>query len=195
MDISNIPVPHRAPAPPQSWDAAPPDLRSGQRGGGLALSVWLRLLTCATLVEAELRGRLRDRHGATLPRFDFLAQLDRAPEGITLGEAARRMMVTNGNVTGLAARLTAEGLVERVADGGDRRATRLRMTPAGRAAFAEMAESHRGWVAELLSGLDGDTLARLFADLGALKSSAASAMERRDAAAPDAARPNRGSPP
>ena len=193
MSVSDTPSPH--PAPPQSWDAAPPDLRSGQRGGGLALSVWLRLLTCATLLEAELRGRLRDRHGATLPRFDFLAQLDRASEGITLGEAARRMMVTNGNVTGLAARLTAEGLVERVVDGGDRRATRLRLTATGRAAFAEMAESHRGWVAELLAGLDGETLARLFADLGALKSSAASAMESVDAAAPRAARPNRGSQP
>jgi DNA-binding MarR family transcriptional regulator len=39
------------------------------------------------------------------------------------------MMVSNGNVTGLAARLEAEGLVERRARPGDRRAQLLRLTP------------------------------------------------------------------
>jgi len=52
-----------------------------------------------------------------LPRFDLLAQLDRAPEGLTLSALSRRLMVSNGNMTGLVERLTAEGLI----DGASRR--------------------------------------------------------------------------
>ena len=64
------------------------------------LRLWLRLLTCTTLIENEVRRRLRDNFDITLPRFDLLAQLDRAPNGMTLGELSQRMMVSNGNITG-----------------------------------------------------------------------------------------------
>ena len=69
------------------------------------LRLWLRLLTCTTLIENEVRRRLRDNFDITLPRFDLLAQLDRTPNGMTLGELSQRMMVSNGNVTGLVDRL------------------------------------------------------------------------------------------
>ncbi len=62
----------------------------------MELRLWLRLLTCANLVEGLVRTRLRQQFGATLPRFDLLAQLERAPEGLALGELSRRMMVSNG---------------------------------------------------------------------------------------------------
>ena len=65
------------------------------------LRLWLRLLTCTTLIEGEVRRRLRQEFDVTLPRFDLMAQLDKAPGGMTLGELSRRMMVSNGNVTGL----------------------------------------------------------------------------------------------
>jgi DNA-binding MarR family transcriptional regulator len=117
------------------------------------LRLWLRMLTCTNLIEAELRRRLRDSFDTTLPRFDLLAALDRAPEGLTLGEVSRRMMVSNGNVTGLAARLEAEGLVERQADPGDRRVFRLSLTKAGRREFTRQSAAHEEWVAELLGAL------------------------------------------
>ena len=65
------------------------------------LRLWLRMLTCTTLIESEVRKRLRDNFDITLPRFDLLAQLERAPNGMTLGELSQRMMVSNGNITGL----------------------------------------------------------------------------------------------
>ena len=68
------------------------------------LRLWLRMLTCATLIEGEIRARLRRDFDTTLPRFDLMAALDRAPGGMMLGDVSRRMMVSNGNVTGLAAR-------------------------------------------------------------------------------------------
>src|SRR4051812_22726608 len=118
-----------------------------------ALRLWLRLLTCTQMVEKELRGSLRKRFDTTLPRFDLMAQLERAPEGLKMNELSRRMMVTGGNVTGITDQLVKEGLVERVAQPSDRRAYRVRLTRAGSKAFAEMALEHEAWIVSLLSGL------------------------------------------
>ena len=38
-----------------------------------------------------------------------MAQLDRSPEGMTLSEVSRRMMVSNGNVTHIVDKLLASG--------------------------------------------------------------------------------------
>ena len=135
------------------------------------LRLWLRLLTCATLMEAEIRRRLRVQFATTLPRFDLLAALHRAPDGLTLGEVSRRMMVSNGNVTGLAARLEEEGLVERGLDASDRRAFRLRLTERGARDFARQSRAHEGWVNGLLAGLDEAERASLHALLGRAKQS------------------------
>ncbi len=128
------------------------------------LRLWLRMLTTTTMVEAELRRRLRTEFNTTLPRFDLLAALDRAPQGLTLGEVSARMMVTNGNVTGLAARLEAEGLVARSTDAHDRRISRLRLTSAGARGFAAQSAAHAAWVREIFAGLSAaerDALHRL----------------------------------
>ena len=117
------------------------------------LRLWLRLLACANLIEAEIRRRLRAEFGVTLPRFDLLAQLDKTPRGLTLGAVSRRMMVSNGNVTGLVSRLVTQGLLERARDGADRRVTLIRLTADGRRAFARMARAHEDWIAELFGGL------------------------------------------
>jgi len=71
------------------------------------LRLWLRLLTCTNLFESEIRRRLRETYDVTLPRFDLMAQLDKNPSGMTLGELSSRLMVTNGNVTGVTDRLVA----------------------------------------------------------------------------------------
>ncbi len=145
------------------------------------LRLWLRLLTCTNLIEAELRRRLRENFNTTLPRFDLLAALDRAPEGLTLGEISGRMMVSNGNVTGLAARLEVEGLVARRTEAHDRRVVRLTLTEAGLAAFAVQSAAHAAWVAELFSGLapyEREALHRL---LGRTKTALTEALEGEEA--------------
>jgi len=71
------------------------------------LRLWLRLLTCTTLIETEVRRRLRKQFGETLPRFDLMAQLERVDTGMTLGEVSQRMMVSAGNVTSLVERLVS----------------------------------------------------------------------------------------
>jgi len=138
-------------------------------GDHLALRLWLRLLSCTNRIEAPLRSRLRERFGGSLPRFDLMAQLDRHPGGLKMGELSQRLMVTGGNVTGLTDRLVAEGLVERHDDPGDRRAYTVRLTPEGRRQFRTMAREHQRWVAGLFEGLDAGTQAELYRLLGTLK--------------------------
>lgn len=144
------------------------------------LRLWLRLLTCTTLVEGEIRTRLRRDFDTTLPRFDLMAALDRAQGGMTLGEVSRRMMVSNGNVTGLATRLEAEGLVERRARPGDRRAQLLRLTAKGRREFARQSAAHEAWVAELLGALQTEERTALFRLLGRAKLSVRAALTPED---------------
>ncbi len=134
-----------------------------------ALRLWLRLLTCTQHIERHVRGRLRGRFGTTLPRFDLRSQLERHPEGLRMNALSRRMMVTGGNVTGIVDQLAAEGLVERAADTGDRRAFRVRLTRAGERAFAQMAREHEAWIVEILSGLNRREHAELFALLAKVK--------------------------
>ena len=160
--------------------AAPPpqrgDFETALAGDtGLDLRVWLRLLTCSTLIERQVRQRLREEFDFTLPRFDLLAQLDRAPEGLTMGTLSRRLMVTNGNVTGLIDRLVAEGLVERQPAPGDRRAQLVRLTADGKRAFDRMTPAHAAWIHEMFAGLDRAALTALFESLAKLKTSLAEA--------------------
>ena len=139
------------------------------------LRLWLRMLTCTTLVEAQIRRRLRVAFGLTLPRFDLMAQLERAPEGLTLGELSRRLMVSNGNVTGLVERLAERGQVARVPHKVDRRVVLVRLTEAGRTEFSRMARAHAGWVGALFEGLSAEEVQTLMGLLGRVKQSVRSA--------------------
>ena len=78
-----------------------------------SLRLWLRLLTCTLTIERRVRAQLREKFTITLPRFDLMAQLERHPQGLKMGELSRRLMVTSGSVTGLTDQLAGEGLVER----------------------------------------------------------------------------------
>ena len=149
---------------------SPPDVES--RLGDehhQALKLWLRLLACTNRVEALVRQRLRRDFGTTLPRFDLLAQLERHPQGLTMGELSQRMMVTGGNITGITDQLEGEGLVQRVPHPADRRAWSVKLTPAGRKLFRRMAATHEAWIVELFAALDAEQKAALHTQLGALK--------------------------
>jgi DNA-binding MarR family transcriptional regulator len=145
------------------------------------LRLWLRLLTCTTLIEGEIRRRLRDSFDVTLPRFDLLAQLDKAPNGMTLGELSQRMMVSNGNVTGLTERLVEQGLLDRRASPTDRRAQIVSLTAEGRRAFRSMARTHEDWIADIFSGLNAAEIDTLMNLLAKTKASTRKAVTEREA--------------
>ena len=65
------------------------------------LRVWLRILKVSRMIERELRERLRVEFDTTLPRFDVMAALHRAEEGLNMSELSGVLRVSNGNVTGI----------------------------------------------------------------------------------------------
>jgi DNA-binding MarR family transcriptional regulator len=134
-----------------------------------SLRLWLRLLSCSTLIESHIRQRLQGEFSTTLPRFDLMAQLERCPEGLKMGELSKRLMVTGGNVTGITDLLEKEGLVSRVIDAQDRRAFRVRLTPAGQRLFKKMAAEHERWIVELFEGLPAKGAQQLAGLLNDLK--------------------------
>jgi DNA-binding MarR family transcriptional regulator len=146
---------------------------------GDELRLWLRLLTCTNLIEGEVRSRLRERFDVTLPRFDLMAQLDRAPDGMTLSDVSRRMMVSNGNVTGLVERLVESGHLERRTSAQDRRVQEIRLTKLGRAEFRKMAAEHETWITDMFADLGEKDVRELMRLLAKTKASARKAAESR----------------
>ncbi|MBN9462747.1 MAG: MarR family transcriptional regulator [Burkholderiales bacterium] len=157
-------------APDASTVPLPPDPETRLRAGDhTALRLWLRLITCTNLIEGAVRRMLRTSFDSTLPRFDLLAQLERYPQGLKMSELSQRLMVTGGNVTGLADQLEAEGWLTREPVPDDRRAIRLKLSPTGRRRFAEMAAGNEACVIELLDTLSREEQQELLRLLGKLK--------------------------
>jgi len=134
-----------------------------------SIKLWLRLLTCSSLIESHLRTALREEFDTTLPRFDFLAQLDRVPEGLSMGELSKRMMVSGGNVSGIAGQLVKEGLISRQAVPDNRRTFIVKLSPQGRQFFRKMAKRHEQWVISLLGQLSSKDVNHLMDLLGKVK--------------------------
>src|SRR3954463_5509854 len=143
------------------------------------LRLWLRLLTCTTLIEGEVRSLLRQRFDVTLPRFDLMAQLDKAPDGMTLSDVSKRMMVSNGNVTGLVERLVESGHLDRRTSEQDRRVQVIRLTKVGRAEFRKMAAEHETWIADMFGDLGEKDVRELMRLLAKTKASARKAADGR----------------
>jgi DNA-binding MarR family transcriptional regulator len=134
-----------------------------------SLKTWLRLLSCSTQIETVIRKRLRQEAGISLARFDFMAQLHRHPDGLRMSVLSRYLMVTGGNVTGLADELEKEGLVERSIEPEDRRSLRVALTRKGRRVFDKLAATHEAWVIDLFSGVAKTDIQQLYHLLGTLR--------------------------
>jgi DNA-binding MarR family transcriptional regulator len=137
--------------------------RRAETGTKQKLRLWLRLLRVARGIEVELRRRFAAEFATTLPKFDVMATLAWAENGMNMTELSRHLMVSNGNVTGIIDRLAAEGMVERLAQVGDRRATFVRLTDKGTARFAGMAAAHASWIGAMLANFSSAEIETLLA--------------------------------
>lgn len=134
-----------------------------------SIRVWLRLLSSSNEIETEVRRRLRRQFGMSLARFDYLAQLQRHPDGLTMSTLSNYLMVTGGNVTGLTNDAVRDGLVQREVSAEDRRSFRVSLTAEGRAVFEAAAEHHESWIIELFAGLTSAERTQLNELLGRLR--------------------------
>jgi DNA-binding MarR family transcriptional regulator len=138
-----------------------------------SVRLWLRLLTCTTVIEKRLKRRFADQYGVTLPRFDVMAALDRHPEGMTMGQLSQALLVSNGNVTGVVQVLVRDRYVSLAPSPTDGRSSVARLTQLGRECFAGLAEAHHEWIDAMLAGLGREERTRLHQLLGLLKDSLA----------------------
>ena len=140
------------------------------------LRLWLRMLSCVNLIEAEIRRRLREQFATTLPRFDLLAQLDRdagradpgrnfAPDDGVQRQCHRPRRQSGRRRPGRAPRQPA-----------DRRVQRLCLTPHGRRAFERQSAAHESWIADLFAVIPSTDRATLHRLLGVVKTGVRQAL-------------------
>jgi len=129
--------------------------------GTKKLGLWLRLITNSNIVEKEIRNLFRTEFDVTLPRFDLMSALYREQGGLTMGELSQRMLVSNGNVTGIVERLQKEDLVKRWVLPTDRRIFSVGLTGKGRAEFKRMADRHKEWIGDIFGGLTAEELPQM----------------------------------
>src|SRR6202790_3948054 len=135
----------------------------------LSVRLWLRMLACTNRIENFVRQNLQSKFETTLPRFDLMEQLERAPQGLKMSELSQRMMVTGGNVTGSTHGLEKDGLAVRRVDPTDRRVFYVKLSAEGQRQFRRMAAEHEQWVIGLFEGMSMKHKNQLVELLGELK--------------------------
>lgn len=102
-----------------------------------------RLLGAANRLEYLFGRAIEERCGITHLMYEVLLILARAGgPGKSMGAISREQVLTTGGVTRLIDRMELAGLVERVANPGDRRGRFVRLTPTGEAKAVEATQVH-----------------------------------------------------
>ncbi|MBM3608494.1 MAG: MarR family transcriptional regulator [Alphaproteobacteria bacterium] len=135
------------------------------------LRSWIAIYSVTRRAESHLREFLRVNYDTTLPRFDVLAALWRRPEGISMSELSRMLLVSNGNSSSVVERLVQDKLIERIAQKSDRRVVRIRLSDEGRKKFSEMADGHEQEINRLFRSLNEASIESLTEILGQVEKS------------------------
>jgi DNA-binding MarR family transcriptional regulator len=119
---------------------------------------WLRVVQVHDRITRRVDSVLHRRHGVSLTGFEALRRIAGAPgERATMGELAEDLGLSRPGVTSTISRLVADGLVERVRVGPDRRLLHARLTDAGRERVTAAASTHDEHVRDLLHPLGPDS--------------------------------------
>lgn len=138
--------------------------------------LWLQLMTCSSLIETEIRRRLRARFDITPARFDLLAQLAQSKTSMALSDVSKQMMVSQSNITSLTNHLIRSGHIRRTTSPTDRRVQIITLTALGRSAFRKMAAQRTKWVAELFANIPAKNRATLTTNLAVIQQSVANVI-------------------
>jgi DNA-binding MarR family transcriptional regulator len=121
--------------------------------GQVETRLWLQLLSLHGEIFASLNSMLNSEFGLSLAKFDVLAQLDRYPDGMALGQLSQNLKVSGGNVSGLVQRLLADDLISKAMSSEDRRSFIVRLTPKGEALFRKAADVHKRHLSKRLENI------------------------------------------
>jgi DNA-binding MarR family transcriptional regulator len=126
--------------------------------GQVETRLWLQLLSLHGEIFASLNSMLSSEFGLSLAKFDVLAQLDRYPEGLALGQLSQNLKVSGGNVSGLVQRLLADDLISKEMSSEDRRSFIVRLTARGDALFRKAAGVHKKHLSKRLENVPAHEL-------------------------------------
>jgi DNA-binding MarR family transcriptional regulator len=116
----------------------------------LANEAWEALFRAQSTIVQELAAR--DAWEDLVPReYGVLYALASAREGLRITELGQDVLLTQPGMSRLVARLEARGLVERVGDPDDARASRIRLTRSGGAAPRRSGRAHARHVAQAMT--------------------------------------------
>jgi DNA-binding MarR family transcriptional regulator len=116
----------------------------------LANEAWEALFRAQSTIVQELAAR--DAWEDLVPReYGVLYALSSAPNGLRITELGEDVLLTQPGMSRLVARLEARGLVRRVEDPDDARASRIRLTAAGVATQRRIGRIHARHVAEAMT--------------------------------------------
>ncbi len=125
--------------------------RTGRRTADpLAHRAFRALLRANGRAVETLRAALRPR-GLTVPQFAALRSL--GDDALSLGDLSDHLLCSNSNATRLVDGLAERGWVQRVEDPGDRRVTRIQVTPSGRVIRESAAPDYDQVVREVMRRL------------------------------------------
>jgi MarR family transcriptional regulator, organic hydroperoxide resistance regulator len=129
-------------------------------------------------LETELwdavEGRVRTKHGVTLPFFEFMQVISRNPE-CRVQDIADELAITVGGTSKIVDRIEAAGYCLRHANPRDRRSSIIRLTPAGTRLLTQLTETVDDELRARLGSVSDRALAQLAKTLSALRAAVRSA--------------------
>ena len=116
----------------------------------IANQAWEALFRAQATVHSQLLAAdVWDRLSPS--EYGVLYALSTAPEGLRITELSADALITQAGISRLVARLEGSGLLERVPDPDDGRASRIRLTEAGAAAQRHVGLRHGHHVAQIMT--------------------------------------------
>jgi DNA-binding MarR family transcriptional regulator len=159
--------------------------------GGLAstdprLDVWRTFLQAHARLFRRLDDELRQEHGLSLPEYEALVHIGRAPgRRVRMSQLAQQVLLSKSGVTRLVDRLVADGFVERSACSSDARGAEAVLTAAGLQRLRAAAGTHlRGIDRYFVSALTADELDTIARTMQSVADRAGSGPSDADACDP-----------
>ena len=110
------------------------------------MPAWVALVRTHARLWDEVEAQMRADHGLTMPRYDVLIHLDRAGGRLGLSDLASTIVLSPSGLSKLLDRMEDSGLIRRIPDPRDARATFATLTPSGRSLVRKARKSHHAFL-------------------------------------------------
>lgn len=111
-------------------------------GGGRELEPWTAFVRAARLLAAQLDRELQSGSGLSLPCYELLGLLERAPQGMRMNELAEATHSSPSRITHAIDLMARRGWLERRGCDGDRRGCAAALTGPGAALLRQARAQH-----------------------------------------------------